>query len=196
MSATRSEPRLKASTPRSTSNPTTHPITCKETEGSVAAGSINQEDLNAENNQSRYGPRNRADVRTVIQIRGSIGAASTRSSVPRSASLRIRLRDLYATNDTYVLCRPHKRREPDSVRTPAHGGVPSEHYGHFIRASQADALELAKIDSEGIKIWSFSYDCPRRGNRQEKPSNYSRKLVEQKGFEPSTPTLRTLCSPS
>jgi hypothetical protein len=58
------------------------------------------------------------------------------------------------------------------------------HYGRFIHASQADELELAKIDfaprlpHEEVVLWKRSF-------------NSEEKLVEQKGFEPSTPTLRS-----
>jgi hypothetical protein len=58
------------------------------------------------------------------------------------------------------------------------------HYGRFIHASQADALELAKIDSMDAKKGEFAPRLPHGGaNAREKPLIYKGNMVEQKGFE-------------
>ena len=113
--------------------------------------------------------------------------------------LGIRLRDLYATKDTYVSVALTKGVNLTwlSEQTGVMESTLRTHYGRFIHASQADALELAKIDSISVKKGEFAPRLPHDGAIQrENPLNYKGNLVEQKGFEPSTPTLRTWCSPS
>jgi hypothetical protein len=59
------------------------------------------------------------------------------------------------------------------------------HYCRFIHASQADALELSKIDPSGVNTQEFAPRLPHRAAIARKKSlNYARNLVEQKGFEP------------
>jgi len=66
------------------------------------------------------------------------------------------------------------------------------HYGRFIHASQADALELAKIGPMGAKKEKFAPRSPHGGAIPRKnPFIYKGQMVEQKGFEPSNSTLRT-----
>jgi integrase len=105
-----------------------------------------------------------------------------------------RLRDLYATKDTYV-----SRALTNGVNLTwlsEQAGVAEstlrKHYGRFIHAGQADAIELAKIDALGTEGRQFAPRLPHeRFLQKEKAFNFKGNLVEQKGFEPSTPTLRT-----
>ena len=114
-------------------------------------------------------------------------------------ALGIRLRDLYATKDTYVF-----RALTNGVnltwlseQTGVAESTLRKHYGRFIHAGQADALELAKIDPSGAARGHFAPHLPHeQAVGQEKSWKFKGNLVEQKGFEPSTPTLRTWCSPS
>ena len=108
--------------------------------------------------------------------------------------LGIRLRDLYATKDTYVSVAVTRGVNLTwlSEQTGVMESTLRTHYGRFIHASQADALELAKIDSNGAKKGEFAPRLPHGGaNSRKNPLIYKGKVVEQKGFEPSTPTLRT-----
>ncbi len=114
-------------------------------------------------------------------------------------ALGIRLRDLYATKDTYVSVALTRGVNLTwlSEQTGVMESTLRTHYGRFIHASQADALELAKIDPNRVKKGEFAPRLPHGGACSRKNSlKYARNLVEQKGFEPSTPTLRTWCSPS
>ncbi len=114
-------------------------------------------------------------------------------------ALGIRLRDLYATKDTYVSVALTKGVNLTwlSEQTGVMESTLRTHYGRFIHASHADALELAKIDPMDARKVKFAPRLPHEGaNSRKDPLNYKEKMVEQKGFEPSTPTLRTWCSPS
>ncbi len=114
-------------------------------------------------------------------------------------ALGIRLRDLYATKDTYVSVALTKGVNLTwlSEQTGVMESTLRTHYGRFIHASQADALELAKIDPDRVAEGEFAPRLPHdRATSREKLLIYKGNLVEQKGFEPSTPTLRTWCSPS
>ena len=113
--------------------------------------------------------------------------------------LGIRLRDLYATKDTYVSVALTKGVNLTwlSEQTGVMERTLRTHYGRFIHASLADALELAKIDPKGPRKGEFAPHLPNSGAiARKKLLIYEGNLVEQKGFEPSTPTLRTWCSPS
>ena len=108
--------------------------------------------------------------------------------------LGIRLRDLYATKDTYVSVALTKGVNLTwlSEQTGVMESTLRTHYGRFIHASQADALELAKIDPTRAEKGVFAPRLPHGGaNSRKNPLIYEGKMVEQKGFEPSTPTLRT-----
>jgi len=114
-------------------------------------------------------------------------------------ALGIRLRDLYATKDTYVSVALTKGVNLTwlSEQTGVMESTLRTHYGRFIHASHADALELAKIDPMDTRKAKFAPRLPHEGaNSRKNPLNYKGKMVEQKGFEPSTPTLRTWCSPN
>ena len=114
-------------------------------------------------------------------------------------ALEIRRRDLYATKDTYVSVALTRGVNLTwlSEQTGVMESTLRTHYGRFIHASEADALELAKIDPSGVKKGEFAPRLPHDGtNSRKNPLIYKGNLVEQKGFEPSTPTLRTWCSPS
>jgi integrase len=114
-------------------------------------------------------------------------------------TLGIRLRDLYATKDTYVSVALTNGVNLTwlSEQTGVMENTLRTHYGRFIHASQADALELVKIDPSHSKRGEFAPRLPHAvAVAREKSWNYKEKMVEQKGFEPSTPTLRTWCSPS
>jgi integrase len=105
--------------------------------------------------------------------------------------LCLRERDLYATKDTYLSCALTRGVNLQwlSEQTGVADATLRKHYGKFIHADARDAEELAKID--------FAPRLPLDGlTDDEKVLDYLRNLVEQKGFEPSTPTLRTWCSPS
>ncbi len=119
-----------------------------------------------------------------MQIRGRDG--SIFCGLQRA--LGIRLRDLYATKDTYVSVALTKGVSLTwlSEQTEVRESTLRTHYGRFVHASQADALELAKIDPNGKE--SLPHDG---ANSRKNPLIYKGKMVEQKGFEPSTPTLRT-----
>ena len=67
---------------------------------------------------------------------------------------------------------------------------PARLYVTRLRAREAltTPVSLAKIDSDAMETVQFA---PRRGTRSRKFQDYNEKMVEQKGFEPSTPTLRT-----
>ena len=80
-------------------------------------------------------------------------------------TLGIRLRDLYATKDTYISAAltqgvnltwlsERTRVMETTLRTP---------YGRFIHASQAGALELARIDPLSPKTRRLPHDCPTEG---------------------------------
>jgi integrase len=114
-------------------------------------------------------------------------------------ALSLRLRDLYATKDTYVSIALTKGVNLTwlSEQTGVAEGTLRTHYGRFIHASQSDALELSKIDSEAAESAQFAPRLPHGdAPRAKKRADSLGKMVEQKGFEPSTPTLRTWCSPS
>jgi len=86
--------------------------------------------------------------------------------------LGIRLRDLYATNDTYVSVALTKGVNLTwlSEQTGLMESTLRTHHGRFIHASQADALELAKIDPTGDEKAEFAPTfAPRRGKHGEKP---------------------------
>jgi hypothetical protein len=105
--------------------------------------------------------------------------------------LNSRLRDLYASKDTYVSSALTRGVNLTwlSEQTGVADSTLRKHYGRFIHADAADALELAKIDSDAGQMLQF---VPRaRSGRRKDLVTEKGNLVEQKGFEPSTPTLRT-----
>jgi hypothetical protein len=111
----------------------------------------------------------------------------------RAAQRRLnsRLRDLYASKDTYVSSALTRGVNLTwlSEQTGVADSTLRKHYGRFIHADAADALELAKIDSDAGQMLQF---VPRaRSGRRKDLVTEKGNLVEQKGFEPSTPTLRT-----
>jgi integrase len=109
-------------------------------------------------------------------------------------ALGIRMRDLYATKDTYVSTALTRGVNLAwlSEQTGVADATLRRHYGRFIHADVADALELSKIDPDSSESVQFAPPLPLRGATGLKtPLVYKRNLVEQKGFEPSTPTLRT-----
>ena len=113
--------------------------------------------------------------------------------------LGIRLRDLYATKDTYVSAA--LTRGVNLTWLSEQTGVADitlrKHYGRFIHSDVADTLELAKIEATATETVHFAPRLPLAESALGKDALiYKEKLVEQKGFEPSTPTLRTWCSPS
>ena len=114
-------------------------------------------------------------------------------------AIGIRIRELYATKDTCVSTALTRGVNLAwlSEQTGVSDATLRRHYGKFIHAEAADALELSKIDSGGFESAQFAPPLPLRGVAgPKKPLVYKGNLVEQKGFEPSTPTLRTWCSPS
>jgi integrase len=161
----------------------------------------------------RLTARNVQVLRQVIEVRAERGDYVFKNSLgdpidqrsfykifcAAQRALSIRLRDLYATKDTYVSVALTKGVNLTwlSEQTGVMESTLRTHYGRFIDASQADALELTKIDPSGAKMGEFAPRLPHEGAiARKKALNYGRNLVEQKGFEPSTPTLRTWCSPS
>jgi hypothetical protein len=105
--------------------------------------------------------------------------------------LNSRLRDLYASKDTYVSSALTRGVNLTwlSEQTGVADSTLRKHYGRFIHADAADALELAKIDSDAGQMLQF-VSRARSGRRKDLVTEKGN-LVEQKGFEPSTPTLRT-----
>lgn len=113
--------------------------------------------------------------------------------------LELRPRDLYATKDTYisVALTAGVNLTWLSEQTGVAEATLRKHYGRFIHSSESDAIELAKIDSKGRHRTRIGHRLdtdavPAVLNRRRS----EQKKVEQKGFEPSTPTLRTWCSPN
>ena len=111
----------------------------------------------------------------------------------------IRLRDVYATKDTYVsaalTCGVNLTWL--SEQTGVAAITLRKHYGRFIHVDAADALELAKIEATATEMVQFAPRLPLTEKALgENALIYKGKLVEQRGFEPLTPTLRTWCSPS
>jgi hypothetical protein len=107
--------------------------------------------------------------------------------------LGIRLRDLYATKDTYVSNALTRGVNLSwlSKQTGVADGTPRRHYGKFIHADAADVFELSKIDSESTERVHFAPRLPLLGaNDRENLSIYKEKLVEQKGFEPARKTRK------
>ena len=118
-------------------------------------------------------------------------------------ALGIRLRDLYATKDTYVSLALTRGVNLTwlSEQTGVAESTLRKHYGRFVHTPEADAAELSKLDTDGAKptlgSGQFAPPFAPRGIAIPRSSMNSASLrVEQKGFEPSTPTLRTWCSPS
>src|SRR5262249_46275889 len=110
------------------------------------------------------------------------GSAGDRHSHPRPL----------ATKDTYVSTALTRGVNLAwlSEQTGVSDATLRRHYGKFIHADAADALELSKIGSRGLELAKFAPPLPlRRVSKPKKPLVYKGNLVEQKGFEPSTPTL-------
>jgi hypothetical protein len=104
------------------------------------------------------------------------------------------LRDLYATKDTYVSTALTRGVNLAwlSEQTGVADATLRRHYGRLIHADAADALELPKIDSESSKSVQFAPRLPLAWKELEENDLFFKgNMVEQKGFEPSTPTLRT-----
>ena len=108
--------------------------------------------------------------------------------------LGIRLRDLYATKDTYVSVALTKGVNLTwlSETDRSDGEHPSDalrevHSCEPCRCAGARENRLDQRQKKG----SLPHDCPMKGQSRKNPLIYKGKMVEQKGFEPSTPTLRT-----
>lgn len=117
--------------------------------------------------------------------------------------LEIRPRDLYATKDTFVSTAITAGVNLTwlSDQTGVAEQTLRKHYGRFVHSSAADALELDKIDPTAAPLTRKRRQIGHRLDtpevRRSATSGIFRRLeVEQKGFEPSTPTLRTWCSPN
>jgi integrase len=96
-------------------------------------------------------------------------------------ALGIRLRDLYATKDTYVSVALMKGVNLTwlSEQTGVAESTLRKHYGRFIHASQADAIELAKIDTKASVSGRFAPRLPHGRSVPRKNSvTYKGKLVE------------------
>jgi hypothetical protein len=95
--------------------------------------------------------------------------------------LGVRLRDLYATKDTYVSVALTKGVNLTwlSEQTGVMESTLRTHYGRFIHASQADALDLAKIDSIGVKMGEFA---PHRPDTGKKPHDLQWKFGGAEGI--------------
>jgi integrase len=161
----------------------------------------------------RLTPRNAEILATLIQLRAepndylftnTLGEPIDQRSFYKlfcaaQRALGMRLRDLYATKDTYVSLALTQGVNLTwlSEQTGVAESTLRKHYGRFIHASQTDAWELAKIDPAGPWKGQFAPRLPHSEDDERKiPRELKGNLVEQKGFEPSTPTLRTWCSPS
>jgi integrase len=98
-------------------------------------------------------------------------------------ALGIRLRDLYATKDTYVSTALTRGVNLAwlSEQTGVADATLRRHYGRFIHADAADALELSKIDSNSSTSVQFAPPLPLRGATGPKnPLTCKGTLVEQK----------------
>jgi integrase len=102
----------------------------------------------------------------------------------------IRLRDLYATKDTYVSTALTKGVNLTwlSEQTGVAEATLRSHYGRFIHTSLSDAMELAKIEDGGLKTGDFAPRLPHRGFLpQGNPAKFGDFLVSRPGLEPGTP---------
>ncbi len=121
--------------------------------------------------------------------------------------LKIRTRGLYATKDTFCSLYLSRggRLEWLSEQTGVAPGTLRKHYAKYVRTPNDDAAELGRLTAvrspaaapRTTKRNAIVTRIVTRGGRAA-PSARSaaRRRVEQKGFEPSTPTLRTWCSPN
>jgi integrase len=156
----------------------------------------------------RLTPRNIEVLRPLIELRAEPGDYVFKNTLGEpidqrsfyklfcsaQRALGIRMRDLYATKDAYVSTALTRGVNLAwlSEQTGVADATLRRHYGRFIHADAADALELSKIDSDSSESVQFAPPLPLRGaTERTNPLIYKGKLVEQKGFEPSTPTLRT-----
>ena len=96
-------------------------------------------------------------------------------------AIRIRIRDLYATKDTYVSTALTRGVNLAwlSEQTGVADATLRRHYGKFIHADAADALELSKIDSHGFELAQFA---PPRGSRPKKAPSLQRKFGGAEGI--------------
>jgi hypothetical protein len=103
--------------------------------------------------------------------------------------LNSRLRDLYASKDTYVSSALTRGVNLTwlSEQTGVADSTLRKHYGRFIHADAADALELAKIDSDAGQMLQF-VPRARSGRRKD--------LVTEKGNLVEDPVWCELLSPS
>jgi integrase len=98
--------------------------------------------------------------------------------------LGIRLRDLYATKDTYVSNALTRGVNLSwlSEQTGVADGTLRRHYGKFIHADAADAFELSKIDSESTETVHFAPKLPLLGKRSKKPFDFQGKIGGAEGI--------------
>jgi hypothetical protein len=91
------------------------------------------------------------------------------------------MRDLYATKDTYVSTALTRGVNLAwlSEQTGVADATLRRHYGKFIHADAADALELSKIDSGGLESEQFA---PPRVSGSENACNLQRKLGGAEGI--------------
>ena len=146
----------------------------------------------------RLTPRNVELLRQLIELRAEPGDYVFKNTLGEPIDQRnfykifcsaqraigIRIRDLYATKDTYVSTALTRGVNLAwlSEQTGVADATLRRHYGKFIPADAADALELSKIDSHGFELAQFA---PPRRSSPKKPLVYKGNLVEQKGFEPA-----------
>ena len=95
--------------------------------------------------------------------------------------LDIRPRDLYASKDTYVSSALTRGVNLTWLceQTGVADATLRRHYGRFIHADAADALELSKIDSDNSESVQFA---PPRGNGSNKSFNLQRKIGGAEGI--------------
>jgi integrase len=96
-------------------------------------------------------------------------------------TLGMRLRDLYATKDTYVSVALTNAVNLTwlSEQTGVMESTLRTHYRRFIHPSQADALELAKIDPYGVKKGEFA---PRWGKHTKNSLDLQGKVGGAEGI--------------
>ncbi len=121
--------------------------------------------------------------------------------------LGVRVRSLYATKDTFCsfyLSRGGRLEWLAEQTGVAHGTL-RKHYAKYMRTTKDDATELARLGSvrgaedakRATKTGAIvTRIVTRRAGAAPSARPNGRWKVEQKGFEPSTPTLRTWCSPN
>jgi hypothetical protein len=113
------------------------------------------------------------------------------------------IRGVYSTKDTFcsIYISNGGRWSWLSEQTGVAVQTLRRHYAKYERTAEDDAAELSKLRArnrrQGEKRGNLSHDLSHGEETNEQSADFLEgNEMEQKGFEPSTPTLRTWCSPS